>query len=273
MARRTVTRRRKSDVAQSANASMRAAAYVRVSTEEQATEGVSLDAQLDRVDAYAAGQGLELCGVYRDEGVSASEPLATRPDGERLVHAIRGGEYTHVIALKLDRCFRSAVDCMQTVEEWTQLGVAVHLVDLGGQAVDTRSAMGKFFLTIMASCAELELNSIRERTRTALQHKRRLGERLGTTPLGFHTPAPGAALEPDARELHTVRRLLELCALDLPFTRVARELGMEGHRTKRGGPWHSASVRLIWLARERYAGLLGEGADDLTRAHDGMGAA
>ena len=258
MARRTVNRRRKlSGIAAGAARPPIAAAYVRVSTEEQALEGVSLDAQVDRIRAYAAAQGLELAAVYRDEGVSAATPLAHRPAGAQLLESLARGDCGHVVALKLDRLFRNAVDCMHTVQRWTREDVAVHLVDLGGQAVDTRSAMGNFFLTIMASCAELELNTIRERTRLALEHKRRRGERLGATPIGFRTPAPGAAMVPDPVELVTVRRLLELCADELPFTEVARRLNAEGRRSKRGGDWRSGTVRLVWLSRARYADLVG----------------
>lgn len=264
MARRTINRRRKGDSIAAAQTSKRACAYIRVSTEEQAIEGVSLAAQEDRVRAYATAQGLDLGDIFRDEGVSAGETLETRPAGGRLAAAVQAGEYAHVVALKLDRCFRNAIDCMQTIEAWTKSGIAVHFIDLGGQAVDTRTAMGKFFLTIMASCAELELNTIRDRTRAALQHKRRQGDRLGTTPLGFRTPAPGAALVPDNGELRTVRRLLELCVEDAPFSHVARRLDAEGHRTKRGGRWHAATVRLVWLARARYVGLLGHDAEHLT---------
>jgi site-specific DNA recombinase len=256
MARRTVTRPRRSDLIVAAGRSKLAAGYVRVSTEEQAVEGVSLDAQVERVRAYAAAQGLELTTVYRDEGVSAGIPLATRPEGARLVEALRDGMHAHVVAVKLDRCFRNAGDCMHTVDSWTKAGVSVHFADLGGQAVDSASPMGKFFLGILASCAELELNTIRDRTRAALHHKRARGDRLGTTPLGFRTPAPGERPVPDQRELETVRRLLELCAREWPYTRVAQQLTAEGRRTKRGGPWHSATVRVLWLARERYAELL-----------------
>lgn len=220
-------------------------------------EGVSLDAQAERIRSYATAQGLELGPLFRDEGISAATALADRPAGAQLLQTLQRGDCGHVIALKLDRLFRNAVDCMDTVQRWTHENVAVHLVDLGGQAVDTRSAMGTFFLSIMASCAELELNTIRERTRLALDHKRRRGERLGATPIGFRTPVPGAPMVPHDGELITVRRLLELCAEELPFTEVARRLNTEGHLAKRGGTWGSAAVRLVWLARARYAEVLG----------------
>src|ERR1035441_701410 len=85
----------------------RAVAYTRVSTEEQASTGVSLDAQRSRVEAYCAMAGLELARVFREEGVSASKPLADRPMGSELVTCV-GSTIKHVIALKLDRLFRDA---------------------------------------------------------------------------------------------------------------------------------------------------------------------
>ncbi|ODT04197.1 MAG: hypothetical protein ABS52_05970 [Gemmatimonadetes bacterium SCN 70-22] len=121
--------------------------------------------------------------------------------------------------------------------------------------------MGRFFLAVMAACAELELGNVRERTRLALAHKRARGDRLGATPIGFRTASPGAPMTPNEAELPTVRRLLDLCSNDLPFTHVARILTMEGHRAKRGGQWHSAAVRRVWLARERYAALLAPDVD------------
>lgn len=265
MARRTVTRPRKGKPTPAAIVEGRAAIYIRVSTSEQALEGVSLDAQLARAHAYADAASLDVTAVYRDEGVSGGTPLAQRPEGARLLEAIGRGDHAHVIGLKLDRCFRDAVDCMRTVEEWTRNGVALHLVDLGGQTLETRSAMGRFFLSVMAACAELELGNIRERTRIALAHKRDRGDRLGATPFGFHTPKPGAPLVPVVEELETVRRLLELCADDLPFTHVARILDREGRRPKRGVRWQSATIRRLWIARARYDGHLGPDAAHLTR--------
>lgn len=266
MARRTVNRPRKGAPSIVAIREARAAVYIRVSTSEQALEGVSLEAQIARACAYAEAARLEITAIYRDEGVSGGTALAQRPEGARLLDAIRRGEHAHVIAVKLDRCFRDAVDCMRTVETWTRAGVALHLVDLGGQALETRSAMGRFFLSVMASCAELELGNVRERTRLALAHKRARGDRLGATPLGFCTPTPGAPLVPVPEELAVVRRLLELCANDLPFAHVARALDGEGHRTKRGGRWQCATVRRVWMARDRYQGLLGPESEHLTRA-------
>lgn len=142
-------------------------------------------------------------------------------------------------------------------------GVALHLIDLGGQAIDTRSAAGHFFLTVMAGAAEMERNLVRERTRTALDHKRAKGERLGTTPLGFVTPEPGAPMQPDAAELEAVRLIIlrRRAKKKASFRAIAAELAERGHKTKRGGAWHASTVRSIWQRRDQYTTALNGSID------------
>lgn len=76
------------------------------------------------------------------------------------------------MALKLDRLFRDAEDALHQTKAWDKAGIALHLVDMGGQTLNTATAMGRFFLNMMAGFAELERNLIAERTATALAHKK-----------------------------------------------------------------------------------------------------
>jgi site-specific DNA recombinase len=229
-----------------------AVGYVRVSTEEQAREGVSLEAQEQRLRAYATAQGLTLATVYRDEGVSGGKAFVSRPAGRKLQEAIGRGRVSHVLALKLDRLFRDAIDCMSTATAWDGAGVSLVLLDMGGSSVDSRSAAGRFMFTVLAAAAEMERNRIRERTRDALHHKREKGERLGTTPLGFRTPAPGERMEPDPVELETVRLILERREARDSFRAIAAELERRGIPTKRGRRWDHSTVRQVWERREHY---------------------
>ena len=235
---------------------MRAIAYTRVSTEEQAREGVSLAAQRKRLRAYVTAQGLTLVEVFEDEGVSAAKPLVRRPQGNRLVAALATGHASHVLALKLDRLFRDAVDCLRTAGEWDRKGIALHLVDLGGQAVNTATAMGRFFLTVMAGEAEMERNLIRERTRFALAHKQRLGELVGAVPLGLRLRADGRHLEVSPEELLAVERIISLRQAGTSFRAIAASLDADGFATKQGGQWAPATVHRVWAGRARYAPFL-----------------
>ncbi len=221
-----------------------AALYLRVSTEEQAREGVSLDAQEARLLAYAAAHGLDVKVTYRDSGVSGSVPLGERPQGAELLAALARGEVQHVLAFKLDRLFRDAVDCLRTVRQWDDAGTAMHLVDLGGQAVNTGSAVGRFFLGMLAGVAELERNLIAERTSAALRHKVARGERVGAPPYGYAATGEGTAWVPVPEEQAVLGRIRSLRAGGrASLSSVADRLNSEGVRTKRGGRWHAATVR------------------------------
>jgi DNA invertase Pin-like site-specific DNA recombinase len=96
----------------------KAVGYVRVSTEEQEKEGISIDAQEDRIKSYAKMRGFDLVHIYRDPAVSGFKPLAKRSDGKLLAEALAKRDGTkHVIAVKLDRLFRRAADALVQAEK------------------------------------------------------------------------------------------------------------------------------------------------------------
>jgi DNA invertase Pin-like site-specific DNA recombinase len=227
--------------------------YIRVSTKEQAAEGISLEAQEQKVRAYCALKGVVLEHLIVDAGVSASKPLAKRPGGKQLLAlAAAGGA---VVAFKLDRLFRDCVDCLDVVRRWDQAGTALHLIDMGGQAIDTSTAMGRFFLTVMAGAAELERNLISERTSSALQHLRAQGVSMGRAPYGFRYADEAGAdgrrqLVEVPSELETLGRMQRLRSAGMSLAAVAAVLNDDAVPTKRGGTWKANTVRRI-LSRAR----------------------
>ena len=133
--------------------------YARVSTLRQASEGESLDVQRRQIDGYAHMLGFVVDEIVVEEGVSGSVPVAERPKGGELFARLMKGDV--VIAPKLDRLFRSALDALTTVEDLRQRGVGLHLLDLGGDI--SGNGLSKLFLTIAAAFAEAERDRIRER--------------------------------------------------------------------------------------------------------------
>jgi len=93
--------------------------------------------------------------IGEDNGTSAGKPLGTRQGGQKLLKAIKTKKAQHVVILKLDRAFRNAADCLSTVEQWDRKGITLHIVDLGGNSIDTTSAAGRFMLTVLAGAAEM----------------------------------------------------------------------------------------------------------------------
>lgn len=232
-----------------------AAGYARVSTADQYREGVSLDAQRDRIAAYCEAKGIRLLATFTDAAVSGGTPLADRPEGSSMLAAISRREVGAVVALKLDRLFRSTVDCLETVQRWDKGRVSLHLIDFNGSQLDTRSAMGRMMLTMGAAFAEMERSLIGERTSAALQHMKRQGVRLGGVPFGFRAAEPGGPLAADQCEMATVRVILSLRergGRQSSFRAIARALTCAGHRTRHGGTWKPETVRRIVERRDLY---------------------
>lgn len=218
-----------------------ATGYARVSTEEQARNGISLDAQEERIRAYCALAGVELAGIIRDEGVSGAKPIAKRLGGYRLQEAIRD-KSAHIVTIKLDRMFRSAVEALTMAERWERRQVALHLVDQGRTSINSSGAMGKFFFTMLAAVAEMERNQIRERTAAALAHLKAQGKRVGTINFGYRLAPDGVHLEEDPAEQAALSTLRELRSAGYSLRAISDELNRQGVTTRRGTPWHHQYV-------------------------------
>jgi DNA invertase Pin-like site-specific DNA recombinase len=221
----------------------KAVCYIRVSTEEQARGGVSLAAQEEKLEAYCKLADLHLVTVIREEGVSGAKTLGTRPGGQELLKLVASKKVSHVVALKLDRLFRDAADALNQTKAWDKGGVALHLVDLGGQTLNTASAMGRFFLNVMAGFAELERNLIAERTEAAMKHKKAHREAYSPTPFGYDRE--GDTLTENPQELQIVAHIREWREAGWSLGQIARELTRRGIPTKRGGAWYPATVKYL----------------------------
>lgn len=230
----------------------KAVCYIRVSTEEQARGGVSLAAQEEKLLAYCQMTGLEPIAVIREEGVSGGKPLATRPGGGELLALVVGKKAKHVVAMKLDRLFRDAADALNQTRTWDKAGIALHLVDMGGQTLNTATAMGRFFLNIMAGFAELERNLIAERTGTAMAHKKTHREAYSPTPYGYDRQ--GDALKKNPGELKTVAQIQQWRLAGWSLGRIAQELTRRRIPTKQGGYWYPGTVKYL-LENNLYVGL------------------
>ncbi len=228
----------------------KAVCYIRVSTEEQARHGVSLAAQEEKLLAYCRLSGLEPVAMIREEGVSGSKPLATRPGGAEMLKLATRKEVGHIVALKLDRLFRDAADALNQTKAWDKAGVALHLVDMGGQTLNTASAMGRFFLSMMAGFAELERNLIAERTSTALNHKKAHREAYSPTPYGFDREGDTLAVNPQEQE--AVAKIKGWRRAGWSLRGIVEELNRLAIPTKRGGQWYPCTVRYL-LQNNLYA--------------------
>jgi DNA invertase Pin-like site-specific DNA recombinase len=226
----------------------RAVAYVRVSREEQAREGVSLDAQRARVAAYADAKGLELTETLADEGLSGKD--LNRPGLDQLLERCRCGEVGHVIVWKLDRLTRRTRHLLSLVEDlFLARRIELHSVS---ESLDTSTPHGRFVLTLFGGLSQMEREQIAERTRGALAWKRENGQPTSHPPLGFTPNGKRSRMVPVPAELAVVRRIFTLRKRGESYRKIACRLNTEGASTKRGGRWHAVTVAKVVRRRSAY---------------------
>jgi site-specific DNA recombinase len=222
---------------------LRALGYVRVSTERQAGEGVSLAAQSAKIRAMAEVQDAVLLEVVEDAGISGKS--LQRPGLERLLKAVDARTVDVVIVAKLDRLTRSVRDLAELLDRFARRGVALVSV---AESLDTGTAAGRLVLNVMASVSQWEREAIGERTRDALRHKKAQGQRVGNVPFGFAVSIDGATLIPHADEQRILRMIRDLRTAGFSLRAIANELNVQGLVTRRGSPWQLRSVHHLLAA-------------------------
>jgi DNA invertase Pin-like site-specific DNA recombinase len=187
---------------------------------------------------------LELVEIIQDAGVSAGIPLSKRAGGKRVLEAATRRKVEAVVTFKLDRLFRDCADCLTVTRQWDRTDVALHLLDLGEQPIDTSTAMGRFFLTVMAGAAEMERNLIREHTASAMAYKAHKGEYLGgRLPYGYELANDGIKLVPIEREQRVLRKARKLRKDGWSLRAIAAKLSKDGTRTRSGRPFAATQIK------------------------------
>lgn len=148
----------------------RCALYVRVSTEEQALKGFSIDAQIENLKEYCKQAGVKIVDIYMDEGISGAKPPLKRPALKRLLDDVEAGKVDMILFTKLDRWFRSVKEYFKVQDvldthkvEWK----AIH------ENYDTTTANGQMAITIFLAVAQNERDRTAERIKVVLEHKRK----------------------------------------------------------------------------------------------------
>jgi DNA invertase Pin-like site-specific DNA recombinase len=226
------------------NAGIRAIAYVRVSTSRQADDGNSISTQVTKIRAYAKMRGLKLLSrdIVIDDGVSGGIPLWDRHGGGLLLDRLESGKYQHIIAVKLDRLFRLVSDTLETIDYLHSEDIGVHIIDLKGQALDTSSSMGRFFITMMAALAEVERGRISERTQEGMAYLKDNHLQFTRVIYGWNAKADGSIV-PNWKEQELIDYMWwQMAKNGMSATSVARSMNKKGHTGKLGGKWTASNV-------------------------------
>lgn len=226
---------------------MRAIGYIRVSTEEQAKHGISLDMQRSKITTYALLEDMELVDIIGDEGLSGCS-IKGRPGITKILDMVREKTIQAVIIYKLDRLARNTIEALQVATLMDRKGVALHSIT---EKLDTKSAMGRFFFTLMASIAEMERGIISERIQSAMERKRERGEPCSNNP-PFGYKIVGKQVVPDIHERRVEKRVVELRQAGRTVWGIRDLLEEEGLLNRHGKPYGKTEVYRI-IVRMRQA--------------------
>jgi site-specific DNA recombinase len=218
--------------------------YVRVSSEEQAKEGVSLEAQTAKIRAYCALYDLTLVDVVVDAGVSAK--TLNRPGLTSALASLKSGRADGLVISKLDRLSRSVKDWNGLIDVHFSQKAGKQLFSVGDQ-IDTRSAAGRLVLNVLMSVAQWEREAIGERTTDAMGHKKAKGELVGAVPFGHDLADDGINLIPNEQEQRVIADIRQLHVEGFSLRRIAAELTSQGVITKEGNSkWgHQAVAKIL----------------------------
>jgi len=226
------------------------ALYCRVSTDEQAREGMSLDEQQDRLKSYCKAMGWnETPIIFIEDGYSAKN--LDRPHLTRLLNQVRKGEISKVLVTKLDRMSRRLRHLLEMIDLFEDHKVSFISIS---ESFDTNTPSGRLTLQVLGAVAEFERERIRERVFENMLHGANHGKWLTQSPYGYNLINKELVINED--EAAVVRRAYELYLNQgMGFYAIAKTLNEEGIPSKQGKEWSIRSVKLL-LTNPVYKGTL-----------------
>ena len=197
-----------------------AAIYVRVSTQEQAQHGFSLDAQQEALENYAKALGYEIHKIYKDAGKSAKD--LKRPEMQKMLEDAENKKFSAIFIYKLDRFSRSLKDLILTIDklkEWN-----IDFVSLQDK-IETASASGKLMFHIISAFAEFERNIIGDRTKFGMARKAKEGGFITKAPKGYKIVNKNLTVDPEKEQ--EVREIFKkYLETDISLTQLGKQHNM-----------------------------------------------
>jgi len=219
---------------------MKTALYLRVSTEDQAKEGYSLEVQREVLEAFAKKEGLEVYKVYSDDGISGYTS-DRRPALAALLADAKGGKFGLVLVSKLDRFSRNLRDLLNLVEELCSYGAGFKSA---GEPFDTTTSAGKLMFQQLGSFAEFERNRIAERVFPGMVKGVQQGNWQGAryAPYGYTYNKAAKLLEIAPDEADVVRLIYTLYLAGKSTLAIGAALTKKGVRNRKGNYLGSKTI-------------------------------
>ena len=223
------------------------AVYARVSTEEQAEHGYSIDAQLETLRDYCRKNNRVVVTEYVDRGISGKSTKG-RLQLQRLLEDAAANKFDEVLVWKINRMARNTIDLLRIVETLNKINITFRSFS---ENFETETPQGRFTLQMMAAVGELERNTIVDNVKMGMKQAARMGQWNGGQVLGYRSSEKKLGkktegqLEIVPEEAALVRKIFELYSVGHGLRSIANRINREGHRTKRGNTFSTDSIKGI----------------------------
>jgi len=197
----------------------RVAIYSRVSTEEQAKEGLSVEAQIDKCKSFCDAREWEIFKVYKDAGFSAG--TLNRPALELLLRDAQEKKFDIILVYKIDRFSRKLKDLITVLEDLKTKNINFTSVT---EQIDTTSAMGEAFFQIIGVFAQLERGMVKERVQLSFDRKINLGEALYRAPFGYTYQNRKLVKHPENSE--KVKEIFEMWGAGVNYKEICQKFNI-----------------------------------------------
>jgi DNA invertase Pin-like site-specific DNA recombinase len=230
----------------------KAVGYIRVSTDMQAADGLSLDAQTAAIEQYCAMQGLKLVQIHKDV---LSGGKSERPGLQEALRALHRGVDVLVV-LKFDRLSRSIRHFCELYETYFKSGEK-ELVAIR-ESIRLDSSLGRALVSILLVFAQMEREATAERTREALRHMKTCGYQHGKAPYGFmKVPCQDGSrykiLVENPEELAVLKRIKEWLDAGDKVPDIAARLDAEGVPPPRSKQWNTSYLYMLAVRQKWHA--------------------
>lgn len=217
---------------------MKVYAYLRVSTDQQTESGAGLSAQHDACKRWAEKQDSDIKAVFSEEGVSGSTGMDKRPALMEAINLLEKGDV--LIVAKRDRLGRDPIAV--AMFEATVNRKHARVVSAAGEGSDNNDPSSVLMRRMIDAFAEFERNIICERTRAAMQAKKRKNERVGHIPFGFQLSEDGVHLEENEEEQSILNQIKDLMSQGLSTRKISLEMNHRAAFNRGGANWNHASI-------------------------------
>lgn len=219
------------------------AIYVRVSTQEQAKEGLSIDAQIDKCKSFCNARDWNVFKVYRDAGYSAGS--LNRPALELMLRDAQEQKFKIILVYKIDRFSRKLKDLIMVLDDLKTKKINFTSVT---EQIDTTSAMGEAFFQIIGVFAQLERGMVKERVELSFERKIKFGEALFRAPFGY--VYQNKKLVPDLINAHKIQEIFEMWAKNINYKAICEKYNLSS------STFYQIIKNPVYLGKIKYKGKL-----------------